>query len=175
MSSEDKQTYREMDFLQRDRFELLSAYMDSEVTAAERKQVQEWLATDPAVQRLYARLTEVRRGLQTMPVPQSEQSAQQTATRVFQRLDRRRVQKMAAWGGAAIAAMFIGAVSGVLPGGQSPVYQLVKSSQPKVASEPPVMVALNEPVVEIPKAAVADPERSEKSSFVSPDINEELN
>jgi hypothetical protein len=37
-----------------DRFELLSAYIDGEVTAAERKQVEEWLATDPTVQQLHA-------------------------------------------------------------------------------------------------------------------------
>lgn len=175
MSSEDKQTHREMDFLQRDRFELLSAYLDSEVTAAERKQVQEWLTTDPAVQRLYTRLTEVRRGLQTMPVPQPEQSAQHTAKQVFERIDHRRTQKAALWGGAAIAAMFIGAVSGILPGGQSFVFQMAESPQPKVTSAPPVMVALNEPVVEIPKAAVTHPEKSIDSPAVGHNIDQELN
>ena len=39
---------------QRDRFELLSAYIDGEVTAAERGQIEQWLTTDPEVQCLYA-------------------------------------------------------------------------------------------------------------------------
>jgi anti-sigma factor RsiW len=33
-----------------ERFELLSAYLDGEVTASERKQVEAWLATDRAFQ-----------------------------------------------------------------------------------------------------------------------------
>jgi len=43
-----------MDMLKRDRFELLSAYLDGEVTAAQRQQVEDWLGNDPEVQ-LYAR------------------------------------------------------------------------------------------------------------------------
>jgi len=31
-----------MDMLKRDRFELLSAYLDGEVTAAQRQQVEDW-------------------------------------------------------------------------------------------------------------------------------------
>lgn len=173
MSYKDKQTFREMDVLQRDRFELLSAYIDSEVTAAERKQVQELLATDPAVQRLYARLVELRRGLQTMPVPQAEQSPQHTAQQVFKRMDRRRTQKFALWGGAAIAAMFVGAVSGVVPGNQLLTPHLAQYPE-KPASEP-VMVALNEPVIEIPKAAVATPENLLKSAEADSHAGKELN
>jgi hypothetical protein len=47
-----------MDMVKRDRFELLSAYLDGEVTATERKQVEEWLANDASVQCLYARLSQ---------------------------------------------------------------------------------------------------------------------
>ncbi|MEL6165322.1 MAG: zf-HC2 domain-containing protein, partial [Cyanobacteria bacterium J06628_3] len=42
--------------VKRDRFELLSAYLDGEVTAAERRQVEEWLANDSSVQNLHKRL-----------------------------------------------------------------------------------------------------------------------
>ena len=41
-----------MRMMKRDGYELLSAYLDGEVTAAERKQVEEWLANDPTVQSL---------------------------------------------------------------------------------------------------------------------------
>lgn len=38
-----------MNMYQRDRFELLDAYHDGEVTAAEQRQIEQWLATDPEV------------------------------------------------------------------------------------------------------------------------------
>lgn len=163
LSSENAQTSREMDILQRDRFELLSAYIDGEVTASERKQVQEWLTTDPEVQHLYNRLVKLRFSVQNLPIPTSEQSAEQTVKQVFRRINHRRSQRFFAWSGAAAAAVFIGTLSSVLSGGQSPMPQLAQSINPKPAVEP-VMVALNKPVVEIPKAAVAAPEKSVKTS-----------
>jgi anti-sigma factor RsiW len=44
----------------RDRFELLNAYLDGEVTAAERRQIEDWLTTDSTIQCLYARALELR-------------------------------------------------------------------------------------------------------------------
>ncbi|MEP0817073.1 MULTISPECIES: anti-sigma factor [Trichocoleus] len=156
--------------LQRDRFELLSAYLDGEVTAAERKQVEEWLATDPVVKRLYTRLLELRQGLQAMPVPAASQSVDQTVDAVFKRVNRRPKQLLL-WGGAAVAALFVGAVSGFLPGNnsfspqfaQSPIEgsgaaqnaQLPSSAQP--VNSDALMIALDQPVVEIPKAPVSLP------------------
>ena len=40
----------------RDCFELLSAYLDGEVTATERKQVEEWFSTDTSVKCLYKKI-----------------------------------------------------------------------------------------------------------------------
>lgn len=158
----DAQTSREMDILQRDRFELLNAYIDGEVTAAERKQVQEWLATDPQVQRLYSRLVKLRQGIQTIPIPVSDQPADKMVQQVFAAIDRRKTRRNVVWGGAAtIAALFIGAFSGIVPGSRSLSPQLAQSPNPAPAVAPaPLMVALNRPVVEIPKAAVAAPEPS---------------
>ncbi|HEY9859962.1 MAG TPA: zf-HC2 domain-containing protein [Candidatus Obscuribacterales bacterium] len=156
--------------LQRDRFELLSAYLDGEVTAAERKQVEEWLATDPVIKRLYTRLLELRQGLQSMPVPAASQSVEQTVDAVFKRVNRRPKQILL-WGGAAVAALFVGAVSGFLPGSdafrpqfaQSPIEgsgaaqnAQVPSSASSVNSDA-LMIALDQPVVEIPKAPVSMP------------------
>lgn len=168
------QVSKEMDILQRDRFELLSAYLDSEVTADERKQVQEWLKSDPKMQCLYTRLVKLRQGLQTLPVPESEQSAQQAVNQVFGRINRRRSQRVAAWGGAAIAALFVGALSGILPGNHSLTPQLAKAPIPETAAEP-LMVALNHPAVEIPKAAVAAPEKFVKPSVDGSDAKEYQN
>ncbi len=146
-----------MDSLQRDRFEMLSAYIDGEVTADERKQVQEWLATDSDMQRLYRRLTTLRQGIQQIPVPEPVATAKETAQQVFARIDRRRNRRTVIWGGAAIAALFVSAVSGILPGSRSWVPQLAQN--PNTASEPPLEIALNQPVIEIPKGAVADTQK----------------
>lgn len=160
-----------VDMVKRDRFELLSAYLDGEVTAAERRQVENWLAEDEAVQRLYARLLKLRQGVRTMPVPAAQQSPETTANQVFARVNRR---SRLAWtlSGAAVAACVIGVVSGWLPGRETGVPQLAKQpvQQPtQVATEPvaptaaPLMVALNNPVIEIPKAAIASPQKPANS------------
>jgi anti-sigma factor RsiW len=149
---------REMDSLQRDRFELLSAYIDGEATAAERKQVQELLVTDSEMQRLHARLLKLRKEIQKIPVPQAETTAQQTAQEVFARIDRRRIRRTVLWGGAAIAAVFVSAFSGIFPGSQSPLWQQAILPKQEAAPEP-LMIALDRPVIEISKAAVASPEQ----------------
>lgn len=157
--------------MMRDRFELLSAYLDGEVTAAERRQVEEWLAADPAVRGLYDRLLSLRHGVQAMPVPLTQQPAQELANRVFQRVDRRRNRALV-WGTSAIAAMFVAMMSGVVSDQQLFAPQLAQSPVPASAdglmlalNEPvvdmvnpnDVMMTVNEPVVEIPKPGKAIP------------------
>ncbi|OUL19362.1 transcriptional regulator [Nostoc sp. RF31YmG] len=152
------------DMVKRDRFELLSAYLDGEVTAAERRQVEEWLANDASVKCLYARLLKLRQGLRTMPVPAAEQPIEKTVQQVMARL-RRRSQLAWAFGSAAIAACVIGSVSGIIPSGDTRTLQLAqqrieptqKMPEPAAVPASPLMVALNNPVIEIPKAAVASP------------------
>lgn len=162
---------KEMDSQQRDRFELLSAFIDGEVTAAERKQVQELLATDPEMQRLHSRLLMLRQGLQKLPVPVAETTTQQTAQQVFSKIDRRRNLRTVIWGGGAIAALFVSALSGIIfPGTQSPLGNFAANSidpqKQEVASEQPLMIAVNRPLLDIPKAAVSSPKSLEPS--VSP-------
>ncbi|MBD2297827.1 zf-HC2 domain-containing protein [Nostoc sp. FACHB-87] len=166
------------DMVKRDRFELLSAYLDGEVTATERRQVEEWLANDASVQCLYARLLKLRQGLRTLPVPDTAQSPEVTAQKVFSRLSRR---SRLAWtfGGAAVAACFISVVSGLLPGSESRTPQLAQKppaeiespSAAKTSTTPtaPLMVAINNPVIEIPKAAVTTPEST--IDFNQPELN----
>ncbi|MEH2178000.1 anti-sigma factor family protein [Nostoc sp.] len=155
-----------MDMVKRDRFELLSAYLDGEVTATERRQVEEWLANDASVQYLYARLLKLRQGLRTLPVPAAQQSSEETVQQVLTRLRRRsRLNWMV--GAAAIAACAIGAVSGLVGGGsmvpqlaQRPQREPIQTSSASIVPPSPLMVGLNNPVIEIPKAAVASPENS---------------
>ncbi|WP_138502554.1 anti-sigma factor family protein [Nostoc sp. PA-18-2419] len=155
-----------MDMVKRDRFELLSAYLDGEVTAAERRQVEEWLANDASVQCLYARLLKLRQGLRTLPVPTVQQSPEATAHQVLARLRRRsRFNWMV--GSVAAAACAIGAISGLVTGGsrtpqlaQRPQIESAQMSSASLVPPSSLMVGLNNPVIEIPKAAVASPENS---------------
>ena len=145
-----------------DRFELLSAYLDGEVTPAERRQVQEWLDNDRQTQRLYTRLLRLRQGIQNLPLPREQQSAQQIADQVFQSIDRRqRWRRALVWGGGAIAALFIGVVSGLLPGTEvfSPINQFAEEKSSPDADS--LMIALNHPVIDIPAAAIPSSPESE--------------
>ncbi|MBN3870231.1 MAG: zf-HC2 domain-containing protein [Nostoc sp.] len=155
-----------MDMVKRDRFELLSAYLDGEVTAPERRQVEEWLANDASVQCLYARLLKLRQGLRTLPVPTAQHSPEATVEQVLTRL-RRRSRLNWVVGCAAVAACALGAVSGLVAGGsrtpqlaQGPQIEPIQTSSVSMVPPSPLMVGLNNPVIEIPKAAVASPENS---------------
>jgi anti-sigma factor RsiW len=171
-----------IDMVKRDRFELLSAYLDGELAAAERKQVEEWLANDQSVKLLYRRLLKIRQGLHSLPIPQ-EQAVEETVQKVFVRL-RRRTRRAILLGGTAIAACVIGAMSGLLPGSNSPMQQLarqtVEPTQPNqsvpAVSASPLMVAINAPVIPIPKTAEAEPDNSVDNSIPEQqDIEKKIN
>lgn len=134
---------------QNSRFELLSAYLDGEVTPSERKHIQEWLDSDPKMQRLYTQLLRLRQEIPHLPIPAPEQSAEQLSESVFQTIDRRRNAKRGYfWGGVAIAAVVIGALSHFLVKHDSPMPQMAQT--PATPSAEPLMIALNHPAVEIP-------------------------
>lgn len=157
-SDQSNQAADTLDAQKRDRFELLSAYLDGEVTAAERKQVESWLATDSKAQHLRVRLLNLRRGLRSMPIPATRQSPEQTVEQVFAQVDRR--PKLALiWGGvgAAIAAGLIGTLTSFLPGGGPLSPQMAKQTQPdtvqvsgQVSTDPvgpeTLMIALDQPI-----------------------------
>jgi hypothetical protein len=156
-----------------DCFELLSAYLDGEVTATERKQVEQWLDTDDSVKRLYARLLKLRQGVQAMPVPASEQSPEATLRQVWKRL-RHRSQLGWMFGGAALATFCIGTISSLMPSDTFKFQLAQQQIRPtEVITQPtapvsPLMVALNNPVIEIPKTAVAPPQKPVNQSKTPP-------
>lgn len=168
-----------MNMVKRDRFELLSAYLDGEVTAAERRQVEEWLANDPTVQHLYTRLLKLRLGMRAIPVPQT-QSPEETVEQVLTRI---RQRSKIAWvcGGAAVAACVIGAVSALLPTSlgtpQLAQTQSIEQAQKTPSSvTSPLMVAINNPVIPIPKAAEATPEtRVDQVQPTDADMEKDIN
>ncbi len=99
--------------LQRDQFELLSAYLDGEVTSAERRQVEDLLSNDEQTKQLYSRLLKLRSGFQGLPLT-AAQPVDNTVDRVMERLERPRVSRRT-WviGGGAIAAAAIGSITGL--------------------------------------------------------------
>ncbi|MBD2327449.1 zf-HC2 domain-containing protein [Alkalinema sp. FACHB-956] len=164
--------------IQRDRFELLSAYLDGEVTADERRQVESWLAEDAKMQQLHQRLVKLRQGFQSLPAPQPVQPIDQTIEQVMQKVDRR-PRLTVLWGGgmAAAAAVAVAMVSNLTPMGYSPqmannANKTGKTEVAKVAPQSPsvaettsspaapsdngLLVALDQPVLVISKSAVAD-------------------
>lgn len=135
-----------------DRFEMLSAYLDGEVTAAERQQIQQWLQEDAKVQELYGRLLELRRQMQSISFPSTEESANKISEQVFWRLDQRKRQQKLLWGGGAIAALFIGVCSQILTGENSFLPQIANNNNNESEY---LMVVVNEPVVPIPKGVTS--------------------
>lgn len=136
--------------------ELLSAYLDGEVTAAERHQVEGWLATDPAVQQLYHQMQRMQHAVQTLPMPATATvSADALADRVITRVQRRRTKRTWLWGGAAAAAAIAGVFTTLVSGINGPAPQFASTSEGTTSevavSDDALMIALDQPIIEIPK------------------------
>ncbi len=130
-----------------ERFELLSAYLDGEVTASERKQVEAWLATDNAFQQQYRQMQNLHQAFPRITVP-SSQSVETLANGVFGQIDQKRNQRLAWIGGGAIAATLLAAATG-LGGlfGDRPQLQFASN---KANTPAALMVALNDPILAMP-------------------------
>jgi anti-sigma factor RsiW len=148
-----------------EQFELLSAYLDGEVSATERKQVEAWLDSDPKLRQTYQRLLTLQNGLKAMPIAASSIQAEQLARNVMKRVDRSR--RLWIWGGiGTAAAVVMGSLSGLLTGqswdmktaqqpqGQpifnAPSISTVKTDPNAEMPNATLMIALERPPVEIP-------------------------
>lgn len=134
-----------------DGFELLSAYLDNELTPAECKEVQRRLDEQPEFQKTYARLLHLQSQVQHLTAPSVNLSTEDLSHKIFQKIDsRQRRRKVAVWGGA-IAAALITLVSSTVP--TNSAFKLAKSP---TESSIMLAVAIDKPAVKIPKAAVAN-------------------
>jgi hypothetical protein len=167
-----------MDMEKRDRFELLSAYLDGEVSSAERRLVESWIDNDPSVKSQYLRLLRLRSGLQNLPI-ESTQSPEEILRQVWAKL---RFRPRWAWiFGGAIAVCAI-SISGLIPGSNSRNLQIAQQINPtptSVVQEPevpasPLMVAINNPVIEIPKTAVVSNKKPQQRT-PSQNTRQEIN
>lgn len=97
-----------------ERFELLSAYMDGEVTAEERRLVESWLANEPKVQQVHRRLMALQHGFEHLPGPEERSPRiEQTIDQVFEKIERRSRWRVIVGGGLAAAAGLVAAIVGV--------------------------------------------------------------
>lgn len=146
------QPFGGLDVTKRSRFELLSAYLDGEVTPDEHRMVKSWLMDDPGVQSLYQRLLSLRRGLQTLPTPPTTASVEETVESVMIRLSQRFRLTLLAGAGTA-AALLLAGLSGLLEG-QIGLLELARNRQ--LGTEGDVLeIALDQPAIEFPQAPMA--------------------
>jgi anti-sigma factor RsiW len=137
-------------------FELLSAYLDGEVTSKQRQQVQNLLATDPETQLLYKRLLNLRKGISNLPTPTSEYTPQQLSSAVFGEIDRRKKKRRIwLWGGGAIAAVVLTALGGIMNQNRTALLQIAQQ-KPSVSNNESLIIALNEPIIELPSESATE-------------------
>jgi len=140
--------------LSTDNFELVSAYLDGELSPAEKNQVQSWIDTDPELKAVYTRMLTLQSQMQNLEVPPSSIGVEEITNRVFQSLDRRRRQRRLMLGGGAIAATLVATLTALIPGIGGSNLQMAQSPEKVESKADMVMlaVALNKPAINIPKS-----------------------
>ena len=151
LSAQDQ--YSELESSTPDSFELLSAYIDGELSPSEKKQVQTWLDVDPQFKQLYIQLLNLQGQIQNFGIPENDTSTEEITAKVFQSIDRSRHQKRRlVLSGSAIAASIIATVFGVF-GGSPFSNQIAKiNSSDRVSNSVMLAVAVDQPAINIPKS-----------------------
>ncbi|MFM2310804.1 MAG: hypothetical protein RLZZ04_80 [Cyanobacteriota bacterium] len=140
-----------------DNFELISAYLDGELSSTERFQVQKWIDEDPQMKQLYHKLLALQGQIQSLEAPPTRRTVGEITEQVFQSLDRQHRRRRLLWGGGAIAASCLATITGLIPGLMSPSLRVAHSPNahdlaPQVPPEQVMLaVALNKPAINIPK------------------------
>lgn len=131
-----------------ERFQLLSAYLDDEVTAQERRQVQIWIDTDPQFKQAYLNLLRLQRALPQLPSPPPSISVAELSQRVLGQIQREnRHQQYWRWGSIAMAVS-LGVVTSLC---WEPLKTFLPGPQQAQGDTPEsLMIALNQPLFEMP-------------------------
>jgi hypothetical protein len=140
-----------------ERFELLSAYMDGEVTAEERRLVESWLATEPQVQQMHQRLLSLKDGFSQLPTAETSRPIQQTIDQVFEKVERRSRLRVLIGGTVAAAAALVATLVGINTIGSGSMQfasQTANRSQQRTAPSPTeeyttvgYLVTLDDPIL----------------------------
>ena len=135
-------------------FLLLSLYLDDEASSAERQKVEFWLKHDPQFRACYAQQVALRYKLRELPTPAPQVAPEVFIEQVLHTIDRRfQQQRRRRWGLGALCAGIATLVGGglvVTHGGRSP--QFISAEQTVAPPSEPLMVAMERPVVPLPKA-----------------------
>jgi anti-sigma factor RsiW len=126
-----------------ERFELLSAYIDNEVTSTEKSQVEQWLKDDLNYRTQYQQLLKVKRLLLDLPAPSSV-STELLVSKVIAKIDRRSQRKLAISG--AIMALVIAIFGSVANN-----YRL-KLADDINNNEEQLILAMEEPIIPMPES-----------------------
>ena len=147
-------TNSEFENLESDSFEILSAYIDGELSPVEKQQVQAWLDQDPKIKNLYTKLLSLQRQIQHSVVPPNQKSIEEITAGVFHTInvDRYRHRRRLIFGTSAISAPVLAAITGTFSGNSS--VQLANTDSPSTISPVTMLaVAVNKPAINIPKMA----------------------
>lgn len=143
-----------------EKFLLLSAYLDGEVTPSERHQVQEWLDNDPQFKQQYLQQLKLHQGINQTPTPTPSPSSSDLADAVFQEIDQQdQHRRILVGGGILIAALLSVLVPNIwLKPSLSPNLAIQETDPleieptdviPSEDSEG-LVIALNQPIIELP-------------------------
>lgn len=123
-----------LDMPNHDRFELINAYLDGEVTANERQQIDHWLTTDSEVQCLYSRAVRLRQKWQLMSSPAQQPTASKGEQIFLYRKTKSKTTML--WETILLAAALFGVLLVFLPERQSSVLPMAQDLQLTVKTEP---------------------------------------
>ena len=148
-----------------ERFELLSAYIDGEVSESEEQLVELWLSDDVNFRHIYQQQLKLRQLLIELPVPVAANSSPKAEKelmidRVFAQIDKRSQRRKWKLAGIGIAVAAVVGVFGSMftlnsSPQFSPVSNSIKIKSPVPVAEEPILIAMEEPLVPLPKAMSA--------------------
>jgi hypothetical protein len=137
-----------------DSFELLSAYLDGELSPNQRHQVQTWIDRDPQMKALYVQLLALQGQIRSLEAPPNQKTVGEITEQVFQSLDRQSSQRRLMLVGSAIAVSCLATITGLILGITSPGLKVAKSpsSGENLSDNVMLAVALNKPAINIPES-----------------------
>ena len=143
-----------------ERFQLLSAYIDGEVSEAEEQLVETWLSDDPNFRLIYQQQLKLRQLLIDLPAPIPVNSSARIETdrmvnRVMAEIERRSQRRKWKLAGLGISvAAIVGVFGSMFTFNSSPQFSPVANSvkPAAVVKEEPVLIAMEEPLVPLPKS-----------------------
>lgn len=134
------------------RFELLSAYLDQELSPEEVEEVEQWLKQDKKARRTYHNLLQLRYRLREIPIPSSQLPSERLSHQVTRKAHTQRMRQWSLWGGSAIAALFVVILTSFFSTSHSPLFRLAQSDE-KSLSQDSLMIEVDQPIMEIPTTA----------------------